>query len=192
MLGAQNISEKESGAYTGEISAKMVAEFCTHVILGHSERRTYYQETDSLINQKIKVAQHFGLVPILCIGEELSQREDGQTATVVSRQIKEGLKNIYLDDPQKIVIAYEPIWAIGSGKIASATETADLIASVIRPVLSGIWDENIAQGIRILYGGSVKPSNARSFFSETEIDGALVGGASLDAETFLGIIEKAS
>jgi len=192
LLGAQNISEKASGAYTGEISGLMASEFCTHVILGHSERRAYYGETDLLINQKIQAAQSVGLIPILCVGEELVDREGGRAAAVISRQLQDGLLDIFLDDPTRLVIAYEPVWAIGSGLTASASETADLVRNVIRPVLSGLWSEKTAQCIRVLYGGSVKPANAASFFNHDEIDGALVGGASLDAQNFLGIIEKVS
>ena len=192
LLGAQDISDKPSGAYTGEISGIMVAEFCSHVILGHSERRTYYSDTDDLINQKILAAQKSGLIPILCVGEELSDRENGRTADVISRQLQTCLKDVLLDDALKLVIAYEPVWAIGSGQTASAAETSDLIGGVIRPVLAGVWGEKLSQGIRILYGGSVKPINAASFFHQDQIDGALVGGASLDVENFLGIIDKAT
>jgi len=192
LLGAQNISEKHSGAYTGEISADMAAEFCSYVILGHSERRAYYGETDSLINLKVKAANQAGLIPILCVGEELEERESGRAAAVISRQLQEGLKDVHLDDPGRLVIAYEPVWAIGSGKSASGSETAELIGRVIRPVLSGLWGEKTAEGIRVLYGGSVNPANAGSIFSQREIDGALVGGASLNPEDFLGIIEKVS
>ena len=191
-LGAQNISHKSSGAYTGEISGSMAAEFCSHVILGHSERRAYYSETDELINQKIQAAQECGLIPILCVGEELSDKEGGWTAEVISHQLQSSLKGTLLDDPLKFVIAYEPVWAIGSGQTASAVETSELIKKVIRPVLAGLCGDKLAQGIRILYGGSVKPSNAASFFIQQEIDGALVGGASLDIDNFIGIIEKAT
>jgi triosephosphate isomerase len=192
LLGAQNISEKSSGAFTGEISARMAAEFCTHVILGHSERRAYYGETDHLINLKIQTAQQSGLIPILCVGEALEERESGRAAAVISRQLQCGLEDIHLDDAGRLIIAYEPIWAIGSGKSASGSETAELIGRVIRPVLSGLWGEKTAEGIRVLYGGSVNPANAGSIFSQREIDGALVGGASLNPEDFLGIIEKVS
>lgn len=190
MLGTQNISEQESGAFTGEVSGRMAAEFCSHVILGHSERRAYYGETDQMINRKIKTAQRAGLIPVICVGEELKEKQSGRAAEVISRQLQDGLNNIFLEEPSKLIIAYEPIWAIGSGLVASPGETNHLIGRVIRSILGGIWGEKIAQGIRILYGGSVKPNNAASFFNQEEIDGALVGGASLDAENFLGIIEK--
>lgn len=192
LLGAQNISEKTSGAFTGEISGVMAAEFCTHVILGHSERRAYYGEMDQLINQKVKAAQNAGLIPILCIGETLEEKDSGLATSVLTSQLKTGLKEIFCDDPSRLVIAYEPVWAIGTGRTAVAAEISDLIACVIRPVLGGLWGEKAADQIRVLYGGSVKPANAGNFFIQPEIDGALVGGASLSAEDFLGIIKKAS
>ncbi len=188
-LGAQNISDQLSGAYTGEISAAMAAEFCTHVILGHSERRAYYGENNKLINKKLQAALFAGLIPVLCVGEVLSERDAGQAANVINSQLQEGLSGIHIEDPADIVIAYEPVWAIGTGRSASADEVSELIASVIRPSIAGLWGENISQGIRVLYGGSVNPGNAGGFFSQPEIDGALVGGASLTAEKFLGIIE---
>lgn len=188
-LGAQNISDQSSGAYTGEISAAMAAEFCTHVILGHSERRAYYGENNKLINKKLQAALFAGLIPVLCVGEVLSERDAGQAANVINSQLQEGLSGIHIEDPADIVIAYEPVWAIGTGRSASADEVSELIASVIRPSIAGLWGENISQGIRVLYGGSVNPGNAGGFFSQTEIDGALVGGASLTADKFIGIIE---
>ncbi len=191
-LGAQNISEQDSGAYTGEVSAAMVAEFCSYVIVGHSERRAYYGETDYLISQKLKKALLAGLIPLLCVGEQLQERDSGQAADVIRRQLREGCSGIHLDDPAQMVIAYEPVWAIGSGLSASPDEISDLIGQVIRPTLAGLWGEKFAQSIRVLYGGSVTPDNSGGFFSQIEIDGALVGGASLSPDQFLGIIEKAS
>ncbi len=191
-LGAQNISDHDAGAYTGEISPRMAAEFCSYVILGHSERRAYYGESDALINRKTKVAQRADLTPILCVGEQLDERERGQAAVVITRQLQGALQGVNLSDPSGLVIAYEPVWAIGSGLSASAGETADFIGGVIRPVVSGLWGQEISQKIRVLYGGSVSPENAGGFFTHDEIDGALVGGASLSADSFLGIIEKAS
>ncbi len=191
-LGAQNISDHDAGAYTGEISPRMAAEFCSYVILGHSERRAYYGESDALINRKTKVAQRADLTPILCVGEQLDERERGQAAVVITRQLQGALQGVKLSDPSGLVIAYEPVWAIGSGLSASAGETADFIGGVIRPVVSGLWGQEISQKIRVLYGGSVSPENAGGFFTHDEIDGALVGGASLSADSFLGIIEKAS
>jgi triosephosphate isomerase len=192
LLGAQNISEKDSGAYTGEISARMAAEFCTHVILGHSERREYFLETNQLINLKVKAARVAGLIPILCVGEKLGEREAGRAAPVISQQLKEGLRDIHLDDPARLVIAYEPVWAIGSGLSASSEQTSELIGSVIRPVLNGLWGESTAQAVRVLYGGSVNSANAANLLHQTEIDGALIGGASLTPEDFLGIIDQIS
>ncbi len=192
LLGAQNISEKLSGAFTGEISGRMAKEFCTHVILGHSERRAVFGESDGLINLKIKAALQAGLIPILCVGETLEEKDRGLATSVLTRQLKIGLGDIFFDDPAQLVIAYEPVWAIGTGRTAGAAEISDLIARVIRPVLGGVWDDETAAQIRILYGGSVKPSNAGSFFAQPEIDGALVGGASLSAEDFLGIINQNS
>ncbi len=192
LLGAQNISEKDSGAYTGEISARMAAEFCTHVILGHSERREYFLETNQLINLKVKAARVAGLIPILCVGEKLEEREAGRAAAVISQQLKEGLRDIHLDDPARLVIAYEPVWAIGSGLSASSEQTSELIGSVIRPVLNGLWGETTAQAVRVLYGGSVNSANAANLLNQTEIDGALIGGASLTPEDFLGIIDQIS
>ena len=191
LLGAQNISEHPEGAYTGEISPGMVAEFCTHVILGHSERRAYYGEGDDLVNRKVKAALQVGLIPVLCVGELLEERENGQTAARISAQLKEGLREIQISSPSQLIIAYEPVWAIGTGLSASAQETSDLVGGVVRTALSSLWGEDISQGIRVLYGGSVNPGNAGEFFNQDEIDGALVGGASLTAENFLGIIERA-
>jgi len=190
LLGAQNISDQPTGAFTGEISATMVAEFCTHVILGHSERRAYYGEENVLINRKLKAAISADLIPVLCVGEVLTERDAGKAAQVISHQLQEALSGIHLEDPTKMIIAYEPVWAIGTGRSASPEEISDLIARVIRPTLSGLWGEGISQGIRVLYGGSVNSKNAGGFFNAAEIDGALVGGASLTAEKFLGIIEK--
>lgn len=189
-LGAQNISDQLSGAYTGEISGRMAAEFCTHVILGHSERRAYYGEENALINRKLQAALSADLIPVLCVGEVLAERDAGKAASVINNQLKEGLAGINLDDSAKMVIAYEPVWAIGTGRSASANEVSDLIATVIRPSLAGLWGDKISQEIRVLYGGSVNSANAGGFFNTADIDGALVGGASLTAEKFLGIIEK--
>ncbi|TFG49909.1 MAG: triose-phosphate isomerase [Anaerolineales bacterium] len=190
-LGAQNISDQPSGAYTGEISGKMAAEFCTHVILGHSERRAIYEENDNLVNRKVKAALEVGLIPVLCVGENMPERDAGKAASVVSRQLNGGLEGIFVEEPDQLVIAYEPVWAIGTGRSASPGDISDLIGSVIRPALAGLWGDNIARGIRVLYGGSVNPGNAGSYFNQSEIDGALVGGASLSAASFFGIIEEA-
>lgn len=190
LLGGQNLSDQPSGAYTGEISAAMLKEFCSHVILGHSERRAYYGEDDGLINRKVQAALGEGLVPVLCIGEKLEEKDAGKTSQVLIRQLKRGLEGIRLDAPEDLVIAYEPVWAIGTGKSASPEGISEVIASVIRPTLAGLWGEEKAQRVRVLYGGSVNPDNAGAYFSQVEIDGALVGGASLDPQKFLGIIER--
>jgi triosephosphate isomerase len=189
-LGAQNISEQASGAFTGEISARMAAEFCSHVILGHSERRAYYGEDDRLVNQKLRAAISAGLIPVFCVGEVLSEKDAGEAASVINRQLREGLAGIRMQDPAELIIAYEPVWAIGTGRSASPNEISDLIGSVIRPSLAGLWGEKISQGIRVLYGGSVNSENAGGYFNKAEIDGALVGGASLKADHFLTIVEK--
>lgn len=189
-LGAQNISHQESGPFTGEISGAMAAEFCSHAIIGHSERRSLYGEDDQLINQKVKAARRSGLIPVLCIGESLPDREAGGAAGVLSRQLRGALEGLILTDPDELVIAYEPVWAIGTGMSADPDDISRLIGTVIRPALAGLG-EGFSQGIRILYGGSVNPGNARGFFSQPEIDGALVGGASLEPEKFISIIESA-
>jgi triosephosphate isomerase len=189
-LGAQNISDQPSGAYTGEISNRMAAEFCSHVILGHSERRAYFGEDDALINKKVKAARQVGLIPVLCVGESISERDAGQAAAVISRQLRGALEGVGISDPAEMVIAYEPVWAIGTGRSASPGDISEMITSVIRPGLAGQWGEDFAGGIRILYGGSVNPGNAGGYLKQPEIDGALVGGASLSAEDFLAIIER--
>lgn len=185
-LGAQNMHWESSGAYTGELAPAMVAEFGRFVILGHSERRAYFGETDETVNKKVHAAQANGLVPIVCVGETLEENEASQTSAVVSRQIKEGLKDASPD----LIVAYEPIWAIGTGKAATG-EMANATIKEIRAVLADQFGEETAQGIRILYGGSVKGHNAAEFFSQTDIDGALVGGASLKADAFTAIAQAA-
>lgn len=190
LLGAQNISDQPSGAFTGEVSAAMAAEFCTHVILGHSERRAYFNEDDALINNKVKGALKAGLVPVLCVGESLEERDTGQAAPVINRQLQGALQGVRLSQPGNLVIAYEPVWAIGTGRSASPDDISEMISSVIRPGLAGQWGDGPAGEIRVLYGGSVNPGNAGGYLKQTEIDGALVGGASLSAEKFLAIIER--
>jgi len=190
-MGAQNMYWEEKGAYTGEISPVMLAEYCQYVILGHSERRAYFCETNEQINRKVLAAVAHGLNPILCVGETLDENEAGRAAGVVSRQIREALLGMDILDADRIVIAYEPVWAIGTGRAATADVANMLIQNVIRPTLRSLFDERIAQSVRILYGGSVDASNARKFFQQPEIDGALVGGASLNASTFVAIVEAA-
>ena len=185
-LGAQNMHWEASGAYTGELAPAMVAEFGQFVILGHSERRAYFGETDETVNKKVHAAQAIGLIPIICVGESLEENKAGQTAEVVSSQIKAGLAGVSAN----LVIAYEPIWAIGTG-LAATGEMANDTIKTIRSVLAELFDQEIAQEIRILYGGSVKGSNAAEYFSQPDIDGALVGGAALKAAGFAAIAAAA-
>lgn len=189
--GAQNMHWEESGAYTGEISPVMLSELCTYVIIGHSERRTYFGETDETVARKVKAALDYQLHPIVCVGETLDERENGQTEEVVRREIIQGLNS--LDPPQaaQLVIAYEPIWAIGTGRASSPEDASQVIRSVIRPSFEALYGPDLSQSIRVLYGGSVKPDNAAQFFSQDQIDGALVGGASLTAESFTAIARAA-
>ena len=190
-LGAQNMYWEEQGAYTGEISPRMLAEFCQYVILGHSERRTYFGETNEQVNRKVRAAITHHLMPIICVGETLEENEAGRAAGVVSRQVREALLGLDILAAGRIVIAYEPVWAIGTGRAASAAGANTLIRNVIRPTLASLFGENIAQSVRVLYGGSVDPGNAGEFFRQPEIDGALVGGASLKARSFIDIVEAA-
>jgi triosephosphate isomerase (TIM) len=190
-LGAQNMYWEPSGAYTGEISPTMLAELCRYVILGHSERRTYFGETDEGVNRKVQAALAHSLVPIVCIGETLEEYEAGQTEDVVKRQARLGLAGVELYDAAGLVIAYEPVWAIGTGKASSGEDANAVVKDVIRPALDELFGENMAQNIRVLYGGSVKANNATEFFEQSEIDGALVGGACLNVAEFSGIIKAA-
>lgn len=194
-LGAQNLYWEEKGAFTGEIAPAMVKEFCKYVIVGHSERRTYFGETDESVNRKVSAAIRIGLTPIVCVGETLDQYESGLTSEVVRRQIKVGLAGIDPVDPssaRRIIVAYEPVWAIGTGKASSAENANQVHAQVIRPALSDLFGEDVAQSIRIQYGGSVTASNAAEFFAQPEIDGALVGGASLKPDEFVAITKAAA
>jgi len=187
-LGAQNMYYEKKGAFTGEVSADMLKSVgCEWVILGHSERRHVFHEDDSLINKKVKSAIEQGLKPILCVGELLEERESGKTEEVVKRQVVEGLKEVSPEDTAKITIAYEPVWAIGTGKTATP-EDADSIHLFIRDILRDLYNSKVSENMRILYGGSVKPENIDSLMAKDNIDGALVGGASLKADSFLRII----
>jgi triosephosphate isomerase len=191
-LGAQNMYWEEKGAYTGEISPSMLAEFCQYVILGHSERRAYFGETNEQVNRKVRAALAHHLTPVICVGETLEENEARRAAGVVSRQVREALLGAdLLADSDPIVIAYEPVWAIGTGRAATADGVNTLIRNVIRPTIAGMFGDDLAQKVRVLYGGSVNRDNAREFFRQPEIDGALVGGASLDARAFIGICEAA-
>ena len=189
-LGAQNMHWEINGAFTGEISGRMLQETgCTHVILGHSERRMLFKETSEQIDLKVKTAIALGLIPILCIGETLDQREAGQTFEVIEDQLDVSLKNFRADKsmPPSIVLAYEPVWAIGTGQTASP-EQAQEVHRFIRDWIKRNFDSKTASQVRILYGGSVKPDNIKDLMSETDIDGALVGGASLKADSFVKLI----
>ena len=191
-LGAQNMHWEDKGAFTGEVAPGMVKEFCNYVILGHSERRTYFGESDETVNKKALAAQKHGLIPIVCIGETLAQYEAGQTAEVVRRQALEGLKDLDPAFAPQVVVAYEPVWAIGTGKASSAENAESVHRDVVRATLKDLFGEETAQAIRILYGGSVTAANAAEFFAQPDIDGALVGGASLKPEEFVAIAQAAS
>ncbi|MBM2831016.1 MAG: Triosephosphate isomerase [Dehalococcoidia bacterium] len=186
-LGAQNMYFQEKGAFTGEVSPTMLAGLCQYVILGHSERRQYFHEEDRLVNRKLKAALKAGLAPILCVGEKLEDREGGRTEEVITRQISEGLADI--PNPGDLVIAYEPIWAIGTGRAATASQANETIG-LIRRVVGGQCGGAVAEGVRLLYGGSVTAANILEFVSQSEIDGSLVGGASLKAGDFTSIAEQ--
>ena len=191
-LGAQNMHPEVSGAYTGEISAAMLrALFASYVILGHSERRTYFKETDAFINQKVLAAFKNQLKPILCVGETLQEREAGATLKVVQTQVEQGLQGVAKDVATSVVVAYEPIWAIGTGKVAT-TAQAQEVHAFIRGLLTNLFGEAIAQKIRILYGGSMKPANAPELLAQLDIDGGLIGGASLEARSFIDLINAAA
>ena len=187
-LGAQNLHWQSEGAYTGEVSAAMVLSAgCTHVIIGHSERRQYFGETDQTVNQKIRAAVAAGLIPVFCIGESEAEREGGQTFSVLDKQVQNGLKNFALDDLQTLIVAYEPVWAIGTGKTATKEEAQEVHAHVRRWFAQAFGD-TMAQQLRILYGGSVKPANIKDLMAMADVDGALVGGASLDPESFSQLV----
>ncbi len=185
-LGAQNMHWEDSGAYTGEISPVMVQELCQYVIIGHSERRQYFGETDETVNKKVKAAIKLGLIPIVCVGETLEEREAGQTEKVCERQVLAALDELSAYEIAKLIIAYEPIWAIGTGRSATSDDANETIGYIRRIVENEFYDT--AQMLRILYGGSVKPNNISEYMQQSEIDGALVGGASLDAESFAAIV----
>lgn len=191
-VGAQDMFHENDGAFTGEISGSMLKDVgCKYVILGHSERRHIIGESDELINRKTVKALADGLLPILCVGELLSEREANKTEEVVARQVKIGFSGISKADAAKVTIAYEPVWAIGTGKTASPAQAQEVHA-MIRSLLVKMYDAELAQTVRIQYGGSVKASNAAELLGQADVDGALVGGASLKAEDFVGIIENAT
>lgn len=188
-LGAQNMHWEAQGAFTGEIAPAMVKEVgCTYVIIGHSERRQYFGETDDTVNKKVKAAFANELIPIMCVGETLEQREAGITEGVVGRQVRQGLTGLSAEQVAEMVIAYEPVWAIGTGRTASA-EDANAVCRFIRQVVAEITGAESAEKVRIQYGGSVKGENIAELMAKSDIDGALVGGASLDADSFAKIVK---
>ncbi|TES89101.1 MAG: triose-phosphate isomerase [Anaerolineales bacterium] len=191
-LGGQNLFWEASGAYTGEISPSMLSEYCQYVIIGHSERRAYFGETDETVKLKVQAALAHNLKPVVCVGETLEENESGYAAEVVSRQVKGGLKGTRISSGDDLVVAYEPVWAIGTGRAATPEDATVIIRNVIRPTLAGLFSEDVAQEVRVLYGGSVKPANAADFFTLDEVDGALVGGASLKADDFIAITRAAA
>jgi triosephosphate isomerase (TIM) len=191
-LGAQNLYPEDSGAFTGEVAAGMLRSVgCTHVILGHSERRQYFHESDAFINRKLRKALEHGLTPIVCVGETLDQRENGITAEVVDGQVRGVLAGIGADDMAKVILAYEPVWAIGTGRTASP-EQAQEVHAQIRSVLASLYTPDITGQVVIQYGGSVKADNASELFAQPDVDGGLIGGASLAAEQFLAILRAAA
>ncbi len=190
-VGAQNMHWEAQGAFTGEIAPPMVAEVARYVIIGHSERRQYFGETDETVNRKIKAALAHGLTPIVCIGESLEQNRAGETVAFVGAQIRGAFAGLSAEEARRLVLAYEPIWAIGTGLTATPEDANRIIRQAIRDVLRGLYDEATAEAIRVQYGGSVKPHNMAGFIVMPEIDGALVGGASLKADSFAAIVRNA-
>ncbi len=187
-LGAQNLYWEKEGAYTGEISSPMlVAAGCRYVIIGHSERRQFFAETDETVNQKIKAALDAGLIPVMCVGETEQERDAGQTFSVLDKQVKSGLHSYVANDLETLVVAYEPVWAIGTGKTATKDQAQEAHHH-IRGMLTELYGDTLSASLRILYGGSVKPDNVSALMAMPDIDGALVGGASLDADSFSKII----
>jgi triosephosphate isomerase len=188
-LGAQNMHWETQGAFTGEISPVMLQGLCDYVIIGHSERRTLFGETDEMVNRKLHAAFAHGLKPILCVGENLEQNQAGETESFVGGQVRAALEGITAEQARQITVAYEPIWAIGTGKAAEPADVNAIIANAVRATLSALYGDDVAQAMRIQYGGSVKPHNIAAFMAQPEIDGALVGGASLKAQDFAAIVK---
>ncbi|MCD4812627.1 triose-phosphate isomerase [bacterium] len=188
-LGAQNVYWEESGAFTGEVSSSMLKDAgCIYVVVGHSERRQYFGETNETVNQKVKAVLAAGLTPIVCVGETLPEREAGKVTDVVGDHVRNGLAGLSAEEIGEIVIAYEPVWAIGTGKTASP-EQAQEVHKLIRDILTELAGESVAQSVRIQYGGSVKPDNVKELMAKEDIDGALVGGASLKADSFIALVK---
>ncbi|MCU0606931.1 MAG: triose-phosphate isomerase [Candidatus Edwardsbacteria bacterium] len=187
-LGAQNCHYEAQGAFTGEVSPNFLLDFgCKYVIIAHSERRQHFGEDDALINRKLKAVLGLGLVPVFCVGESLEQREKDLTFDVLRKQVLGGLAGIQVQDPSRLVVAYEPVWAIGTGKVATPQQAQEA-HRYLRDLLAGLWGTETAEGVRLQYGGSVKPDNVRELMACPDIDGALVGGASLDAGSFARIV----
>jgi triosephosphate isomerase len=191
-LGAQNVYWEEHGAFTGEVSPVMLAGLCDYVIVGHSERRNAFGESDEWVNKKLHAALAHGLKPILCVGENLQQNQAGETEAFVGGQVRAALEGITAEQARVITVAYEPIWAIGTGVPATGEGANAIIETAVRGTLVGLYGDDVAAGIRIQYGGSVKPANIAEFMAQPEIDGALVGGASLKAAEFVAIVKESS
>ncbi|MFC1594643.1 triose-phosphate isomerase [Candidatus Omnitrophota bacterium] len=189
-LGSQDVYWEEKGAFTGEISSQMLKDVgCTYAIIGHSERRQFFSETNQTVNKKVKAALVSGLIPIMCVGERLEEREKGKAFEVVQSQIQESLEGVQIENALQLVIAYEPVWAIGTGKTATPQQAQE-VHHFIRGLLVKIFGDSLAAGIRIQYGGSVKPENAAELMGQEDIDGALVGGASLKVDSFTALIKN--
>ena len=190
-LGAQNLHFEDEGAYTGEVSARMLLSVgCRYVIIGHSERRQYFGETDETVNKRVRKAMAAGLIPIVCVGETLEERDAGRENEVVGRQVEKGLSGIEVTDADRLVVAYEPVWAIGTGRNATPEQAQEMHA-FIRDRLRDLYGGSVAGEVNILYGGSMKPSNAAELLAQPDVDGGLIGGASLKASDFAGIIDSA-
>jgi triosephosphate isomerase len=190
-LGAQDVHPEDEGAFTSDVSAAMLTSVgCSHVIVGHSERRQYYDETDADVNRKARQAHRHGLVPIICVGETLDQRRSGNAEAVVRSQLEGALRDVTVEDPDALVVAYEPVWAIGTGESATPTQAQDMHA-VVRAELSERYGEAVGAGIDLLYGGSMKPHNAADLLAQPDVNGGLIGSASLEASSFLGIADRA-
>ena len=185
-VGAQNMHSEERGAFTGEVAPGMLAGLCRYVILGHSERRALFGETDDIVNRKVAAAVAAGLIPILCVGETLAQREEGRASDVISQQLRGGLAGLH--NVPGLVVAYEPVWAIGTGQAATPEIAHEIMGGVIQPALAALLGGSVAQDTPLLYGGSVNPTNIESFAQQSSVSGALVGGASLDASQFADIV----
>lgn len=186
-LSAQNVHWADSGAYTGEVSPTMLKEVgCTHAIIGHSERRQYFGETDVSVNRRARAALDHGLAPIICVGESLAERQAGETELKIKLQVRAALSEVPEEDARQVIIAYEPLWAIGTGETASPEQAQEAHAT-IRQLLEGLYGEDVSEAVRVLYGGSVKPHNIDGLIEQPDLDGALIGGASLQSESFLSI-----